>query len=278
MNNKKRLLIVGIGLLITTTASTYAFFNQSITLNKNSSAGDFALQISNGNVNVVAAVGDGSVSPTWSYDVARLSTSLATYGLFGLTDTNSDGKINDLDTDYVTKYVDVNRSMDIVGVTGEGRKAIGAEVTGNISNARPGDALSVGQAGTANDGIAVTNSSSLTVKVKVEIDNTKEDEIKYLDQAGWLFYINDVQVNDGSGTLNLAAVQTALDAYTTVLEPGAVMPSKIKVRLELPLITGNSYQNKSVGTGGTASSFDVSTLFIITATQENNPGWAVDGN
>ena len=286
MNKKKRVIIAGLLLLITTTASTYAYFNKSVTLSENSGEQPFSLNITNGQISITAGVGNGTTTPTWSYDVARLSTSTATYGLYGITDTNADGKIDENDTDYITKYINVNRTMDISGVSStgadaSGRKAIGAELTsGTISNARPGDALVVGTA-SSDEGIFVTNNtSSLTVKVKVEVNKTAEAEntIKYLDQAGWIMYIDGTKVNDGSGTLNLDTIQTALDSLATVLNPNESITNKIKIRLELPLLTGNAFENKSVGTGGTQAAFDVSTLFKITATQENNPGWSEAGN
>ena len=51
----------------------------------------------------------------------------------------------------------------------------------------------------------------------------------------------------------------------------------VDVRLELPLATGNTYQNKAVATNA-EQGFDISKIFEIRATQENNPGWNEDGS
>ena len=108
-------------------------------------------------------MGDGTTTPTWSYDVARLSTSQATYGLYGVTDDTAPiGTLSETDSDYVTKYEIPNRSKDIggispvgIGVAGAetGRYAVGAAVTGAITNARPGDALVLGVTGAGTEGI-----------------------------------------------------------------------------------------------------------------------------
>lgn len=50
----------------------------------------------------------------------------------------------------------------------------------------------------------------------------------------------------------------------------------VSVRLELPLTTGNAYQGAGDGTK-TITDLNISNLFEIRATQENNPGWNEDG-
>ena len=51
----------------------------------------------------------------------------------------------------------------------------------------------------------------------------------------------------------------------------------VDVRLELPLATGNTYQNNAVATNA-EQGFDISKIFEIRATQENNPGWEQNGS
>ena len=191
MRKRSRLIITAL-ISITTAVGSLAYFTDSVTETPNSGELPFTLNITNAQVTVTAGVGDGTTTPTWSYDVARLSTSTSTYGLYGVTDTNADTFINESDTGYVDNYLTPNRSMNITGIdptgsSGDGRVAIGAEVlNGTIANARPGDALVVGRAGgvTTDEGITVKNdTSSFTVKIKVLLntDAASQNTIKYID-------------------------------------------------------------------------------------------------
>lgn len=272
MKKGKRLLIAGLLGIAVTGASTLAYFTSTATVTANDGQAPLALNITNGKVEVTAGIGDGATTPTWSYDVARLSTSVETYGLYSVTD--------EADTKYVENYIDKNRSMDIIGfdttVDEGGRRKIGAKLTGAITNARPGDAIVLGDATGADEGIKIENKSTLTVKVRVlaKTDQTTIDTINYLASAGWVMYVNGV----ATPITTPEQLQTALDLAVITLAPGAKSNNPIKVRLELPLLTDNTLQGDSVGADGTvAASFDISTLFTIMATQENNPGWNESG-
>jgi len=284
MKKGTRLLIAGLLGIAVTGASTLAYFTSTATLNPNGGQVPLALNITNGTVAITAGVGNGTTTPTWSYDVATLSTSTATYELYsGAHDDQAPiGTITSADTGFAA-YVLANRSKDIVGVdpTGAtaGKMAVGAPLlTGTISNARPGDALVLGVAGGA-EGINVTNSSSLTVKLKVvaKTDQATIDKIAALATAGWKMYVN----GNVADVTNPATLQTALDSVATTLAPGASIGTPIKIRLELPLTTTDAKQglvlDTDTGTAGTQA-FDVSSLFTIMATQENNPGWTNAGN
>jgi predicted ribosomally synthesized peptide with SipW-like signal peptide len=288
MKKRTRLIIAGILAIAVTGASTFAYFTSIATVTPNDGQVPLALNITNGTVTVNAGIGDGSTTPTWTYDVARLSTSDATYALYGLTDTNTNGKIDEGDTDYNTKYVIPNRSKDIVGVSAvgigtvdpeTGRYAAGAPLTtGTISNARPGDALVLGVAGAGTEGINITNASNLTVKVKIaaKTDATTTNTINALATAGWVLFVN----GNATPVTDVASLQSALDATTNSLAAGQSLASPIKIRLELPLLTTDAYEGKVLDvdtvTAGTQA-LDISSLFTIIATQENNPGWTDAG-
>lgn len=52
----------------------------------------------------------------------------------------------------------------------------------------------------------------------------------------------------------------------------------LTIRFELPLLTENKYQDKNtVSSDAGDEGVDIRKLFTIVATQENNPGWNVDG-
>lgn len=52
----------------------------------------------------------------------------------------------------------------------------------------------------------------------------------------------------------------------------------LTIRFELPLLTENKYQDKNtVSSDAGDEGVDIRNLFTIVATQENNPGWNVDG-
>lgn len=259
MKKRKRLLIAGLLGIAVTGASTLAYFTSTATVTANDGQAPLALNITNGKVEVTAGIGDGATTPTWSYDVARLSTSVETYGLYSVTDTDSSGIIDEADTKYVENYIDKNRSKDIIGfdttVDKGGRRKIGAKLTGAITNARPGDAIVLGDATGADEGIKIENKSTLTVKVRVlaktdKTDNqTTIDTINYLASAGWVMYVNGV----ATPITTPEQLQTALDLAVVTLAPGAKSNKPIKVRLELPLLTDNTLQGDSVGADGTVA-------------------------
>lgn len=302
MKKKNRILIAGLMAIAVTGGSTYAYFTSQNDLSGNSGANNpLELQITNGKVEVTGVIGDGqAATPNWTYDVARDSTEgykdkLGQVGniVAGITTTNN------RETD-ITSYENKHRSPDIEGldstdklpegspdgipdekedVSGVKRWKIGTAVTGAISKARPGDAFVLGGSATQIDkkGLVVTNNSNLTVKVNVGIKSgattgSGADEyvtvVKALQDAGWKLYINDGEITDAKKT----TIETALGASSLVLSPNAT--NTIKIRLEFPLTQGDTYQNDGgSGHNGTISSFDISGLFEIKATQENNPGW-----
>lgn len=279
-----RLLIAGVLGIAVTGASTLAYFTSTATVSPNGGQAPLALNITNGTVVVTAAVGNGTDTPTWTYDVARSSTSPATYLLYTVTDDQLPAGIDELDTGYVANYVIPNRSKDIggisaanIGVAGAetGRYAVGAPVTGAITNARPGDALVLGLTGAGTEGINVKNDSTLTVKVQIlaKTDQATTDKIAALATAGWKMYVN-------GNVTDTTTLQTALNSAKVTLAPGASLASPIKVRLELPLLTADGKQNAvlDASTDPGTQAFDVSSLFTIMATQENNPGFSDSGN
>ena len=90
-------------------------------------------------------------------------------------------------------------------------------------------------------------------------------EVEKLTAAGWELYVDGNKVDLKSGiSVNLASI-------------AGKQSQLVDVRIELPLGTGNTYQNKAVGTNA-EDGFDVSKIFEIRATQENNPGWNEDGS
>ena len=52
----------------------------------------------------------------------------------------------------------------------------------------------------------------------------------------------------------------------------------LKIRFELPLLTKNKFQDaQTVADASDTDGVDIRNLFTVIATQENNPGWNVDG-
>lgn len=283
MKKKNRILIAGLMAIAVTGGSTYAYFTSQNDLSGNSGANNpLELEITNGKVEVTGVIGDGqAATPNWTYDVATKS---------GATDKDRSPDI-DLNGDTTGKGW-VNGTIDSTGngtTSSEAadttikRVTIGTPVTGAINYARPGDAFVLGGSATQSDkkGLVVTNNSNLTVKVNVGIKSgattgSGADEcvtvIKALQDAGWKLYINDGEITDAKKT----TIETALGASSLVLSPNAT--KTIKIRLEFPLTQGNTYQNDGgSGHNGTISSFDISDLFEIKATQENNPKWDESG-
>ncbi|MGN9134788.1 hypothetical protein ACTNDG_04870 [Clostridium sp. HCP1S3_B4] len=289
MKKKNRILIAGLMAIAVTGASTLAYFTKSREITANT--GDknpLELKITNGNVEVTGVIGDGGETPNWSYDVARDSTEgykdkLGQVGNIVAGITTTANRATD-----ITSYENKHRSPDIEGLDASGKEdnvnnlsrwKIGTKVTGAISKARPGDAFVLGQAGkggTGKEGLVITNSSNLTVKIKLEVNDdavTKDpvngdyvEVIKSLQDAGWKLYINDREIEDAKKT----NIETALGESSFVLSPNE--KNTIKIRLEFPLTQGDTYQNAVTG-GDSISNFDIRNLFKIKATQENNPGW-----
>lgn len=170
----------------------------------------------------------------------------------------------------------------------------GAEINpGSITLTRPGDAIGLGKLNSDGsiDGLEIVNKSTITTKLDIRlktdstgaIDNDVVQSIKGLADAGWVLYINDTRFDfskylttDGTIQKAVKDLQTELINNSAVYAPGN---SKIKlnVKLELPLMTGNAYQDANTSNSGSQADFDVTQLFDIVATQENNPGVNEDG-
>ena len=165
---------------------------------------------------------------------------------------------------------------------------------GAISLARPGDAIGLGSIDGSGkvQGLKIVNDSNITTKVDVrlktnakgDIDQSVIDGIQGLADAGWVLYVNDARFDfssylGASGTIEAAVanLQTELINNSAVYAPGT-SEIMLNVKLELPLMTGNYYQDAN-SKGGTSHDvlFDVTKLFDIVATQENNPGVNEDG-
>ena len=179
------------------------------------------------------------------------------------------------------KYERTNASPDITGVakktydgdtSGLERATIGASFTDtNIQYTRPGDAIVLGTTNTdGQTGLLITNNSNLTIKAQLNVvnDEVATTEITKLNNAGWKLYVNDTEVNMGN-----LATGAQVDLATLASSKSQL----VSVRLELPLTTGNAYQGAGDGTK-TITDLNISNLFEIRATQENNPGWNEDGS
>ena len=177
-------------------------------------------------------------------------------------------------------YERVNASPDITGVakktydgetSGLERATIGAPFTDtNIQYTRPGDAIVLGTTnGAGQTGLLITNNSNITIKAQLNVVNNEAAlaEITKLNNAGWKLYVNDSEVNIGNLTTGAQVDLATLASSKSQL---------VSVRLELPLTTGNAYQGVGDGTK-TITDLNISNLFEIRATQENNPGWNEDG-
>ena len=319
MKKSTRLLIAGLMAISVTGASTLAYFTSGVSLGTGST-GDSQkeLSIENGKVEISAEIGgEENAANFWYYDVARVSTDETNNGLDSTAKTtlykwmNTDATsaideatLNTIDTtsspatlkDAVglantTYYVKKNLSPDIlgVGVATEPRGAranVYDKVTGEITKARPGDAFVLGYVAsdegnaTANEGLTITNTSTIKTKVRVSASsNDAGKEISKLTKSGWKIYS---KVSEGAW--KEITVSGTDGAYVVNNLPEVTLgndQTSIYIRIELPLSTGNAYNS---GSGGFVSgndkvdSFDVSKLFSITATQENNPGWKEDGS
>ena len=263
---KKKVIVLILGIImIVGIATSFAYFTNK-TNNITDSKGETLqkIQITNGKVEVTAqATNDGTAVNDWSYDVVRKSNSTLP-----------------TDATELAKYERTNASPDITGVakktydgetSGLERATIGASFTDtNIQYTRPGDAIVLGTTNTAGQtGLLITNNSNLTIKAQLNVVNNEAatTEITKLNNAGWKLYVNNTEVN----MENLAS-----GAQVDLATLASSKSQLVSVRLELPLTTGNAYQGAGDGTK-TITDLNISNLFEIRATQENNPGWNEDG-
>lgn len=307
MKKKNRILIAGLMAIAVTGASTLAYFTSTLKL-AGASDNDTRQQLSitNGKVEITGKIGNQDAPANyWYYDVARVSTDMAGTDMADneLSDNaktqlknwmkktgDAPGKDITCDGDKAINadnkswYVTKNLSPDILGVgeaIGErnAKAKVYDRITGAISQARPGDAFVLGyvakneENSSASEGLTITNSSTITTKVSIETDASSIDELKKLTDAGWKIYSKKSDSQDWKEVKVDNSVITGL--------PELSLPNKddtetINLRIELPLGTKDTYQNAVTG-GKSISNFDIRNLFKIKATQENNPGWNVDG-
>lgn len=191
MKKKNRILIATLMAFAVTGASTYAYFTSTSDITANTGSDNpLRIDITNGTVNVTGVIGDGGATPNWTYDVATGASD---------KDRSPDIDLNGSDTGK-------GWTGTVSGIPGDTllRAPIGTGVSGEISNARPGDAFILGGAAASNKGLVVTNNSSLTVKVNVGIKDTAitgtgaaayVTVIDNLQKAGWKLFINSTPVN-----------------------------------------------------------------------------------
>ncbi|CDM67312.1 hypothetical protein CM240_0133 [Clostridium bornimense] len=271
---KKKVIVLLLGvIMIIGIATSFAYFINK-TNNITDSEGETLqkIQITNGKVEVTAqATNDGTVAHDWSYDVVRKSNAALP-----------------TDATELKEYERKNANPDITGVakttydgdtSGLERATIGAPFTdNNIQYTRPGDAIVLGTTNEAGQtGLLITNNSNITIKAQLNVANNEAatTEVTKLKNAGWKLYVNDAEVN----MENLAS-----GAQVDLTTLASSKSQLVSVRLELPLTTKNSYEKSVDGTattvdyqGGTVTDLNISNLFEIRATQENNPGWNEDG-
>lgn len=176
------------------------------------------------------------------------------------------------------------------------RLKIGTKIPSKVTFARPGDAFVLGYVdGTTTPedaGIEIVNKSNLTTKIGVGLNPGKKGdyaevkaEIAKLNANGWRAYIRIIDATTKKGIGDYGDWTEITDAVSKtsdkICEVATVAPNTgvnplIQLRVELPLLTDNSKQDLTTGqstTDGTAGTFDITSLFEIVATQENNPGW-----
>lgn len=274
MKKSKRIGIVLLMSLFVTSAGTFAYFTDTATIEAGNSSTPLKLDITNGKISVQAAVGGGTTDFNWYYDPVDDSANGNSPDILGLG----------INKDYNASHTD-NAVFSNNGILK--RWKTGAPVIGVISNTRPGDGFSIGQIldNTGNNtdgkkGVEIINESTLTVKLKLVIDEINGySTYKSLKDAGWKLYIDDSIITDevsnadteSSGSLeNLKANIEEVMTSKQILLPGT--NTNIKINLRFP-----TYQNNDYMEGGTKSSqindFDINKLIGVVATQENNPGW-----
>lgn len=197
----------------------------------------------------------------------------------------------------------------------DNRVKLGTSIAGPITKARPGDAFvlgkdtydkGTGELKTSDGGIEIVNNSNLTTKIGfrlnlekdgADINANQKDQLAALEAAGWKVYLKveapasvvptnpysdwkefdiadfyDETAAEGSRlkTYEVASLNPATKAYEAT-------GIKFQVRVELPLLTGNNMMEKSNTSTTLTSGLDLTKLFEVVATQENNPGWTQDG-
>lgn len=308
ISKKSRKVVAALLIGATVCASgTFAYFNSKVDLGQlaaNNAGTQKTLDITNGKVKIsgnIGGTGIANLDKVWTYDVARLSTADEVAALYK-TDlsVSGAGKIKQINADEdVAAYITKNQSPDILGVGGINanrttRAAIGDAVTGKITLARPGDAFVLGTAissgADASTGLEVLNESTLTTKVNIVVKddaskNAATAELTKLFAGGWKLYaaIDTKKATDAAYTDNaykeIITIDDVIGLAPTTLAPGESV--KIRLRVELPLVTDNSKQDptKTKNNAETVAptEVDLMKLFDIKITQENNPGYSVDG-
>ncbi|CDM67307.1 hypothetical protein CM240_0128 [Clostridium bornimense] len=255
---KKKIIALLLGTtIIAGIATSFAYFtNKSNNITDADGKALQKIQITNGQVQVLAqATSEGENSLDWSYDVARYSEMPA-----GV-------KVTDADYEAKNASPDIN-ATEKETVNGLSRAKIGSPLPAEIKYTRPGDAIVLGTKNKEGKiGLEIKNNSNLTIKAQLNVlnDAAAKAEVKKLTDAGWELYVEGKKVDLAAGIkIDLAAI-------------AGKQSQLVDVRLELPLGTGNTYQNKAAGTN-VEDGFDISKIFEIRATQENNPGWNEDGS
>lgn len=299
MKMKNRVLIAGLMAIAVSGASTFAYFTSNLTIPGDSATNPLELNITNGKVEITGKIGDGSTTANWTYDVARYSTTdydkLGTSGNTVAGITTSADKTADI-TAYENKHRSPDIDLDGGDVAGKGwtdasnRVPIGTGVKGKISNARPGDAFVLGNAtaggNETNAGLHIENTSTLSVKIDMGLSGNTDEQIatfNALNNAGFKLFVGKLGASDDKKVeqiSTLSDLNSKLDKVLgTSIEPGNNID--IYIRVELPLVTNDDYKSKTTqGTSNLVSTteFDITKLFTIRATQENNPGWGTNGD
>ena len=307
ISKKSRKVVAALLIGATVCASgTFAYFNSKVDLGQiaaNNAGTQKTLDITNGKVKVsgnIGGTGIADLAKVWTYDVARLSTTDDVAALYKADlSVSGSGKIKAINADEdVAAYITKNQSPDILGVGNitanrTTRAAIGDPVTGRITLARPGDAFVLGTAVSSgadtNTGLEVLNASTLTTKVNIVVkDDAGKDaattELTKLFAGGWKLYAAiDTKKSGAAYTDNAYTEIDTIDKLIS-LAPATLNPGesvKIRLRVELPLVTDNSKQDptrtKNNAETVAPTEVDLMKLFDIKVTQENNPGYSVDG-
>lgn len=200
---------------------------------------------------------------------------------------------------------------EINGITQ--RAEIGTPLKGAAVYARPGDAFVFGngtgtEAGVKDAGLDIWNKSNITTKLGIRLNGTNsttlQGQLQAMADAGWKVYVKidglDVATNTAGANKTTYADYIELDvaklatgetfeliplsagtALTPVTdsEAGEFTGVKIQLRVELPLLTGNTKQDKDTtdNSGSDVGALNIMDLFEVVATQENNPGWTQAG-
>ena len=231
----------------------------------------------------------------------ELQTALDNWNALKANQTATESEKTAAKAAYDAKLAAYNTAK--VGVrSAKNRAAIGEAVAAEIVNARPGDAFVLGGAGNVTGdittaGITIDNKSNLTTKIGIRLNKGNDDgaatkaQLDAMNANGWKVYIKVTNPLDSDAGIVPFAEWTEVDSTTfgtladddltclvSTVAPGQAAPT-IQMRVELPLTRVNDYQEKQTGDGVVGSTdFDLTNLFEIVATQENNPGWNEDGS